>query len=181
MTNSLIKTAIRMLFVLTSRNRAKQQTQRILLDYLKLAEGLTLEKGSQPVEVPPMRGVDNDMRRWSFYMIIEHNEIVSRSISATVDQLARGKPLSGAATIDPKKDVMPSPNAGEEQLIRFKDSVNSHLKLVDTLAKLRGTMTTPHMIFGDFDAHKWNCMFSFHLKLHYNQAEYVIQTVKAKH
>lgn len=180
MSNSIIKTAIRFLFVLTTRNRAKQQAQHMLSDYLKLADGLTKEMGSQSIEVPPMQGVDEDMRKWSFYMILEHNEIVNRSISAIVEQLARGEPLSGAATIDPKEDVMPSPYAGEDQLLKFKDSVNYHLNLLDSLDNLRGTMTTPHMIFGDFDAHKWNCMFSFHLKLHYNQAKYVIQAVKAK-
>jgi hypothetical protein len=25
---------------------------------------------------------------------------------------------------------------------------------------------------------RWNCMFSFHLKLHYGQAEYVVQATK---
>ena len=31
-----------------------------------------------------MRGVDEDMRRWSFFMILEHNAIVNRSITASV-------------------------------------------------------------------------------------------------
>ena len=83
-----------------------------------------------------MQGVDEDMRKWSFYMILEHNEIVNRSISAIVEQLTRGEPLSGAATIDPKEDVMPSPYAGEEQLLKFKDSVNYHLNLLDSLDNL---------------------------------------------
>jgi hypothetical protein len=39
---------------------------------------------------------------------------------------------------------------------------------------LRGTGTSPHPVFGDFDAHKWNCMFTFHLGLHLPQAEYVV-------
>jgi hypothetical protein len=180
MSHPIIKTTIRFLLVLTTHKRAKKQEQHMLLNYLKLSEGLTKEMGSQSVEVPPMTGVDEDMRRWSFYMILEHNEIVNRSISAIVEQLSRGEPLSGAATIDPKEGVMPSPYAGEEQILKFKDSVNYHLKLLDSLGNLRGTATAPHMIFGDFDAHKWNCMFSFHLKVHHSQAKYVIQTVKAK-
>jgi hypothetical protein len=178
MKNAIIKTVVRMLFVLTSRNRAKQQAQRMVAAYLNLAEGLSKAMGSQPIEVPPMQGVDEDMRRWSFYMILEHNQIVNRSISATVEQLVRGEPLSGAAVIDPKTGVMPSPHAGEEQVSKFKDSVNDHLNEVNALGTLRGTKTAPHMIFGDFDAHKWNCMFSFHLKVHYNQAKYVINAVK---
>jgi hypothetical protein len=177
MSNSLIKTLIRSLFVLTSRERAMEQAKVLLEDYLNLAGGLSQEKGCRSVEVPPMRGVDEDMRRWSFFMILEHNEIVNRSISATVLQLARGEPLSGPAVIDPKKDVMPSSSAGEEQLSKFQDSVSDHLRVVSTLGGLRGTMTSLHPVFGDFDAHKWNCMFSFHLKIHYRQAEYVIRAV----
>ena len=179
MSNLLIKAAIRSLFVLTSRDRAKQQAQCILVNYMKLAEGLSREDRSRSIEVPRMRGVDEDMRMWSFYMILEHNEIVNRSISATVQQLARGEPLGGSAAIDPKTGVMPSISAGEQQLPRFRNSVNDHLKVVNTLGRLRGTKTSPHPIFGEFDAHKWNCMFSFHLNLHLKQAEYVIRTVKA--
>jgi hypothetical protein len=52
--------------------------------------------------------------------------------------------------------------------------------MVKDLGELRGTKTTPHPIFGDFDAHKWNCMFSFHLRLHYKQAAYVVRTAKAE-
>lgn len=178
MSNLLIKAAIRSLFVLTSRSRAKQRAQRILENPMKLAVRLSRENGSRSIEVPPMRGADEDMRKWSFYMILEHNEIVNRSISATVRQLARGEPPGGPATIDPKTGVMPSISAGEQQLPRFRNSVNDHLKVVNTLGRLRGTKTSPHPVFGEFDAHKWNCMFSFHLNLHLKKAEYDIRTVK---
>ena len=113
-------------------------------------------------------------------MILEHNSIVNRSISATIQQLVQGGPLSGAAAIDPKKDVMPSQSAAEEQLQEFKNSVNEHVAVVTSLRKLRGSKTAPHPIFGDFDAHKWNCMFSFHLRLHYKQAQHVVRAALAK-
>ena len=180
MTNFLIKKTVRMLFVFTSRQRAIIQAKGFLKKYDRLAEGLNPENGQIKIEVPAMRGIDEDMRRWSFYMILEHNSIVNRSISATIRHLVHGEPLSGAATIDPKIDVMPSEAAGVEQLQSFRESVNLHVKMAKDLRGLRGTKTMPHMIFGDFDAHKWNCMFSFHLGLHYKQAEYVVRGVKGK-
>lgn len=179
MSNLLIKIVVRSIFLFTSSNRVKEQAQRVLRDYINLAEGLSPENGSRSVLVPPMRGVDEEMRNWSFYMILEHNSIVNSAILATIQQLVRGEQLSGAATINPKSDVMPSISVGEEQVLRFQDSVNNHLKVVRTLGRLRGTKTSPHPIFGDFDAHKWNCMFSFHLKIHYGQARHVVRTVKA--
>jgi hypothetical protein len=179
MANLFLKAAVRLLFIGTSRKRATNQAKSTLQNYMRLADGLTLEAGCRPVEVPPMPGIDEDMRRWSFYMILEHDTIVNRSISTTIGELVRGEPLTAAATMDFKKDVMPSRSAGEEQLQTFRDSVMEHIAMVKVLGKLRGTKTTPHPIFGDFDAHKWHCMFSFHLGLHYKQAAYVVQSAKA--
>jgi len=179
MENFIVRSAVRSLFIVTSRGRAIDQAKRALEDYLRLAEGMGSGAGRRPVEVPPMRGIDEDMRKWSFYMILEHNAIVDRSISATIRQLVRDEPLSGAAAIDPKKDVMPSPAAGEEQLQAFIDSVQAHIEMVRGLGKLRGTKTALHPVFGEFDAHKWHCMFSFHLRLHYRQAKYVAGIAKS--
>jgi len=62
MSHSWIKPAVRLLFEMTSRERATQQAVRHLLNYRVLAEGLSPESGSRPVRVPPMAGVDEDMR-----------------------------------------------------------------------------------------------------------------------
>ena len=72
MNKLFIKTAVRSFFIVTSRNRALYQTKRFLNDYMELADGLSREVGMRSVKVPPMRGVDEDMRDWSFYMILEH-------------------------------------------------------------------------------------------------------------
>jgi hypothetical protein len=173
----LIKNGIRFWFVLTSRDRANQQALRFLDQYVKLAKNLNSEDGSRPIKVPPMRGVDDDMRKWSFFMILEHNVIVCNSISATIRQLARDETLSGLAAIDPKKDVMPTSSAGEDNISRLQKSVYDHLDMMKGLGKLRGTKTSPHPLFGDFDAHKWHCMFSFDLNVHLKQAEYVARKV----
>lgn len=178
MSTFLIKQIIRSLFLFTTRERAKKQTKRVLFDYIALANQISPAYGSLPVKVPPMRGVDEDMRHWSFYQILSHNVLVNRSISATVQQLARGESLHGMATIDPKADVMPSAEVGKEQIPLFQASVRDHLNMVANLGNLRRTGCSPHPIFGDFNAHRWNCMFPFHLKLHYPQAVFVVQNVK---
>ena len=180
MSNILIKTAIRTLFTFTSREKALEKSEILLQRYAKLADGLSSEAGQHCIEVPPMRGVDEDMRKWSFFMILEHNAIVNRSITATVVQLARGQELSGPAAINPKTDVMPSSSADASQFKDFADSVSRHIEAVKSLNQLRGTGTSPHPIFGDFDAHKWNSMFAFHLGLHLPQAEYVVGKARAE-
>jgi hypothetical protein len=128
-----------------------------------------------------MIGIDEDMRNWSFFMILEHNTIVNRSISSVVQSLARGEEPTGLGAIDPKKDVMPSRNPGAEQIQAFCTSIEDHLRIISDLRRLRGSITKQHPIFGEFDAHSWHCMFAFHLQIHSKQADYVVRTILAEH
>jgi len=175
MSNLLIKAVVRSLFLCQDRDGALRQSEVLAAHYTELAEKLSKDAGRMSVEVPPMRGVDEDMRRWSFFMLLEHNTIVNRSITASVVQLASGEVLSGPATIDPKKDVMPSSSADESHLELFAQSVADHIAAVRELGNLRGTRTSRHPIFGQFDAHKWNCMFAFHLRIHLPQARFIVE------
>jgi hypothetical protein len=176
MSDPLIKAAVRTLFLCQSRDQALRQSEALAAQYTELAERLSKETGRMSVEVPPMRGVDEDMRRWSFFMLLEHNAIVNRSITAAVVQLANGESLSGPATIDVKKGVMPSSSADESQVELFAQSVADHIAIVRGLVNLRRTKTSPHPIFGQFNAHKWNCMFAFHLRIHLPQARFIVET-----
>lgn len=179
--NFLAKFLIRTSLTLTSQEKAKKQALQSLENYLILADSISEELGSVPVKVPKMKGVDEDMREWSFYMLLEHNTIVNNSISSLIYQLALDQELSGLSVIDPKKDVMPSTDASRKQVAVFEESVKNHLYLLSELpASLRGTKTVPHPIFGELDAHMWNSMFSLHLNLHYEQAKYIVDNVKLK-
>jgi hypothetical protein len=174
MSNPIIKAVIRTKFLLTSREQASRIIRSNADAYLKLAGQIGAESGGKPVTVPPMVGVDPEMRDWSFFQILEHNAIVNRSIAATVEALSLGKEPSGAALINPKTDVLPKGISGPEQVETFRRSVEDYLFLIATLPELRGTTETPHPLFGSFDAHKWHCMFGFHLGLHLKQAEKVL-------
>lgn len=175
MSNIFLKTAVRTVFACTGRVTALRQCESVLGRYLALARGVSEEDGRRQVEVPWMPGIDEDMRRWSFFMILEHNTIVNRAITANVVQLAGGEEPGGAAVIDVKHDVMPSASAGPAQVDAFARSVRQHVEAVAALPVLRGTKTSLHPIFGPFDARQWNCMFAFHLRLHLRQARFVVQ------
>ena len=120
-----------------------------------------------------MIGVDEEMRDWSFFMILEHNVIVNRSISAIVAGLARGEKSLDSGVVDPKRDVMPSADPGPDQIRAFQASVEAHLDSVARLPRLRSTPTHRHPIFGQLTAHGWHCMFGLHLDIHHKQAETV--------
>lgn len=139
--------------------------------YLELANFLEIEEGKLSVTVPSMLGVDEDMRQWSFYQLLEHNVIVNKTITARIEQLVTGVPNPVLDEFDTKCDVMPSEQPGVEQVAAFQESIGHHFNKLKSFTKLRGTERTKHPLFGDFDAHYWNCMMAFHLKVHLKQAE----------
>jgi len=172
--NPIIRSMIRTKFLMTSRDKASRIIRSNADAYLRLVDRFGDTLGVEPAMVPPMIGVDPEMRGWSIFQILEHNEIVNRSIAAMVEALALGKEPSGAALLDPKSDVLPKGMSGPDHVESFRTSVDGYLSLVPTLPSLRGTGERLHPVFGSFDAHKWHCMFGFHLGLHLRQAEKVL-------
>lgn len=169
----LFKTAVRMGFSLMSRERASAMIRTQRDKYLALAEKFTTDSGSRIVTVPKMAGVDDDMRHWSFFMLLEHNVIVNNAITSIVASLARGEEPTGAGAINPKTEVLPSRDAGVEQVDAFRESVPKHLQVVSAVPSLRTSSIKRHPVFGNFNAHQWHCMFAFHLLIHYRQARLI--------
>lgn len=175
MKQALIRFLVRWRFRLTSRHNADALIQRELDHYLKLAEQLSEDAGRQQAKVPAMTGVDEDMRDWSFYMILEHNVIVNRAMQNMVTHLAQEEIPENR--IDPKRDVMPSSQAGPEQVDAFRESVASYQSAVAPLT-LEGVTTYPHPIFRHLNAHGWYCVMGLHLQIHWRQAEALLPLVK---
>lgn len=167
----LLKAAVRSIFFFTSQQQALDSAEIFREKYLQLEKEFTPEESVKRVRIPAMPGVDEDMRDWSYHMIVEHNVIVNESITSMITQLAKGEELHGDALIDPKKDVMPADSVDSDVLMRFSNSVSKHIEEVKGLEGLRKTKKTLHPVFGNFNAHQWNCMFTFHLRLHYNQSK----------
>jgi hypothetical protein len=179
MSNLLMRAAVKTWFTFTGREKVSLQIQKSLDKYLALTRLVNAESGMSTVFVPRMIGVDEDMRNWSLFMILEHNAIVNRSITSIIQSLVRGEKPMGAGAINPKKDVMPSLNPGVEQIQAFRSSVEEHLSVISGYSRLRGSLKSRHPIFGEFDAQCWHCMFNFHLHVHYKQAKYVVQKICA--
>ena len=175
----LLRTFVRTRFRLSSMGSVERQTRNLLTSYLDLAEDIDDAAGREPVRVPPMLGVDDDMRGWSFFELLGHNTIVNRAISSNIRRLALGEPPP-ETPFDVKNDVMPSRDCGAEQVDLFRNSVTDHLEQVSALPRLRGTPATDHPLFGSFDAHMWNCMFAFHLGIHLKQAERIAEEIRRR-
>jgi hypothetical protein len=175
MSEAIIRSAVRAKFAITSRDAACSQIRRLGDKYLELAGRLAPTSGATVVTVPAMQGVDEDMRSWSYWMLLEHNAIVNRSMTEIVCSLAEDREPGPAAQINPKTDVLPDSSSGLDQVDAFQRSIDDHLRCVPTLGKLKGTATRPHPVFGDFDAHQWHCMLGFHLMIHFKQARLIVR------
>ncbi|MEM7792610.1 MAG: hypothetical protein AAF546_14490, partial [Verrucomicrobiota bacterium] len=92
MSNPFLRVAVRSWFFVTTREQASKRIEKSLTDYLTLAADLDGDTGAKIVQVPAMPGVDPEMQEWSFFMLMEHNAIVNRSISALVEHLVNGSP-----------------------------------------------------------------------------------------
>lgn len=170
--STFLKYPVRILFGLTSKHKAFQNTRAFSSEYMDLATQLGSKAGISK-KVPKMIGVDEDMREWSFFQLLEHHVIVNRSITNLICALVADVPESELPTIDIKHDVMPGPDAGVEQVEAFHQSVEDHLQRVSALSDLRNTGTFDHPMFGSFTAHQWTCLFAFHLKIHLRQARFL--------
>lgn len=166
---SLVRTLIRTRFTLTSRAAAARLIESERDQTLAICQELGEEKCRKSATVPAMLGVDEDMREWSVYQMLEHNNIVNQRLTGQMCFLA-GTGVEPDPDFDVKHDVMPTADPGPEQIPQFESSIAEHLQFAAEIPKLRGTGESPHTIFGSFDAHKWHCMFGFHLQIHRRQA-----------
>ena len=177
MNTMLIQRAVRLRLMLTPRRLASHGIRRCLDRYLALARSIDPAAGRRSVRVPPMLGVDADMRDWSFYMILEHDVIVNRFIHGVVDDLAHGVTPAAPASIDMQKDVMPSADPGAEQVTALRTSVEGYLETIARLPRSWPSTTARHPLFGQLTARGWHGMFGFHLEIHLRQAAAVVRIV----
>ncbi|MDA8909286.1 hypothetical protein N9I65_03845 [bacterium] len=176
---SLDRKLIPLKFSLTPRTGADRLIRREADRTMRLCRDLGEAGCARSVTVPAMIGIDEEMRSWSLFQILEHNTIVNRRISAQV-LFAAGEGPEPDPDFDVKHDVMPTETAGPEQMTDFEKSVERHLELVSALTHLRGGPLADHPVFGPFDGHKWHCMLGVHLLLHRRQAEAVAEIVRTE-
>ncbi|MFC4990709.1 hypothetical protein [Rubritalea tangerina] len=165
-------------FKFTRKGQAVEQILAAQDIYLKLADRMTTSAGKRSVTVPRMLGIDEDMRHWSYFMLLDHNLIVNKSITARIRQLVLGEECRALERFDIKRDVMPSDQADRCVVRSFQCSIVDHIRTVESMETLRGTARTEHPLFGAFDAHMWHCMFAFHLQIHVKQAERIAESVR---
>lgn len=179
MKRRVVRSIIRTKLTLQSVNRATADLLKWRDKYISLADGLSEEQGCRSVMVPEMIGVDPEMRGWSYYQLLEHNAIVNKAMSLNVRSLMTGKGRRIIEKFNPKTDVLPQESVGVEQVEAFSHSVDEHISLIKEFTHLKGSETSQHPIFGEFNAHMWHGMAGVHLGVHYKQARMIVKEAKS--
>lgn len=162
------------------RRTADAMIHKHTRSYLNLLDKLGDEQASQQVQVPKMLGVDEDMRGWSVFEIIEHNTIVNRALTSRIKFLMTGEETPEFQNFDVKRDVMPGLGEhpfGRAEISQFTQSVDDHMETVSGYGDMKNSAIGKHPVFGNFTAHQFHVMFGFHLGLHLKQAQKVVELV----
>ena len=146
----------------TATERMRRERKAILL----LVKTLNPEEGSQRVLIDRIRGIEDNSRFWSVFMVLEHLAIVNAGILAIIETLCANQAYPQEVHI---ADVKPDEKADILSIKAFDNSVTHYLSKVSTLPNLRMSRQHPHPWFGPLNAHSWHCLASVHHSIHYQQ------------
>ena len=137
---------------------------------LRLVRSRTPEECGRRVLIDRLRGMEDSSRFWSVYMALEHLRIVNESIAQGIGELSAGRIPGGKVST---AAVNPRPDSGEEVVAEFTRSC-------EALAGAEKTMKVTnnrhlHPWFGRLDAHGWHVLAGFHMRLHRNQIEKILE------
>jgi hypothetical protein len=148
-----------------------QEQDRILAQVSLLSS----EELSTPVLIKRLRGLEDSSRCWSVLMVLDHLRIVNERLSSVISSLCAGKvPPQKASTAD----VKPSRDVTEAVITLFRLGCDQAIARVSAEPDLKTSLTFAHPWFGQLTAAQWHFMLGFHMALHRQQIECIIQTLR---
>jgi hypothetical protein len=139
---------------------------------LELARPCNAETGSHRVLIKRIPGMEDSSRYWSVFMTLDHLRIVNLSVADAIRLLGQGKvPERRADTAA----VKPSPEAAIDVIDDFELSCKLIERCATRVADLKTKARYAHPWFGPLDAAGWYFLAGFHLGLHRQQIEKILQ------
>ena len=158
----------------TSRDRAGSRFRREADRLLELVTPLDPAMGSTRVLIRRIRGIEDNSRYWSAYMVLDHLVRVNETIVEIVEHLAAGRKYERAVGIP---DVKPGPEAGPKVVERFAAACESYLLRITLLPQLKTEDRHVHPWFGPLNGHAWHVLAALHQSIHRRQVERIIGTL----
>ena len=151
-----------------SRIQALQLFKREAEKILSLARTVSAERGTVPVLIDRITGIEDSSRSWSVFMVLDHLRIVDEGITQIVEDLSHDRPFAQEVRI---QDVKPRPDSGPDTVDRFINAVAAYEATIKRLGKFEHRVRHAHPWFGPMTAHDWHCLAGIHHMVHRRQIE----------
>lgn len=151
-----------------SQIQALQLFKREAEKILSLARTVSAERGTVPVLIDRITGIEDSSRYWSLFMVLDHLRIVDEGITQIVEDLSHDRPFAQEVRI---QDVKPHPDSGPDTVGRFINAVAAYEATIKRLGKFEHRVRHAHPWFGPMTAHDWHCLAGIHHMVHRRQIE----------
>lgn len=135
---------------------------------LEIIRAIPREQFTQPVLVPPMRGLEDSSRYWSAAMTLEHLLIVGENVKRIIQLLSDGtdpKLRPRTERVKPKGERTP-----EDVIAHFERFALTCMDdLEPFIAKGNSTVTEVHPWFGPMTSWAWHWLLPVHAGIHLEQ------------
>ncbi|MDH5194878.1 MAG: DinB family protein [Nitrospira sp.] len=172
---------LRMLFRLACRLISKPLGLRWFTSEARkivaLANGVSAARGTVPVLIDRITGIEDSSRYWSIFMVLDHVRIVDEGITLIVRTLTSGHLFRQEIRI---QDVKPTLASGPETIARLLSTVGTYESTITQLGTLGRITRHAHPWFGPMTAHDWHCLAAVHHWVHRRQLERIVGALSSE-
>jgi hypothetical protein len=142
---------------------------------MRMADGRHPDDLARPVLVPPLIGLEDSSRNWSYAMVLEHLCIIGRETAEIIIELSHGRAPQRPAVNTAELKPLGTLSAGGA-LAGFHGFLEEfHRSMEADIGDRRSHARFAHPWFGPLTARQWICFLPFHQRLHMGQARHILR------
>lgn len=146
---------------------------RIISKLIDAVENKLLQE--QPI-VDRTFAVEDDSRRYSVNMVLEHLTITGYGVMDVIKTLSKEEESKDELTI---QSVKASENR-ENSIVEFKKFIVTYEKMIKDLSKKQSNTTKKHPWFVEFNNFDWSTFMYMHTFIHRRQIQEIISKIGVK-
>lgn len=154
-----------------SDDKALKLFDQISNKILLFIEPVDIDLLSQTILTPRLQGIEDSSRNWSVLMVLEHLNLVNRSIMSTIRELHGNRAPFGEVAI---ADYKPDPNVDAGVIDEFRETNRRYRNFVVSHKPLRTSSHHFHPWFGFLDGHQWHVLAAVHQRIHSRQIQKIL-------
>ena len=140
-------------------------------EIIRLVGEVDDETAGRRILVDRIRGLEDSSRFWSVYMVLDHLNIVNKTMLGAIVSLTKGSVPDGKAST---ADVKPATDSDSSTVETFEKECSRFRRLLDKTENLKTAVRYAHPWFGPLDAAGWHALAAFHMRLHRKQIEMIL-------